>query len=418
MYKITKKYFRLINESKFVLLTNLTDKIYSFLILFLFARNFSYTDYGKIVTVFTLAAVLSTITNLGLPIFIQREIARNKNDSSKIYSNIFIIYLALLIPYLVFAFAVHSIFYGSIDTLIFLTISFAIYISSICNLLNRVLSSVFDFKNEFISFLFSRLFILAFFTIGLYFLYFDIQSLLHCILIGFFLHLILLLWFVDKDKIFLIIKSFDFKYIKLILKSTLPLGAAVVINYLYDKADVLLISKILDFSKVALYNVGYGIFKTSAITFSFIFVSGFTRISFLSRNKRAISLFFKKYFFMVVSISIILCITLFVFSSSFIHFFYSAKYEDSIIILKILSFGIIALALNNLTGIILNGMGFFKVVMYITLFALLANILLNIIFIPLKGIIAASIITVLTEYFIFFVEYYYFKKAIAIKNFN
>ena len=416
MLKIINKYFRLITESKYVLLINLTDKIYSFFIFFLLAKNFSYIDYGEVVTVFTLTAILSTIISLGLPIFIQREIARNKDESSKIFSNALIAYIGLLIPYLVIAYVTYLIFYNTIDATLFMTISAAMYISSICILLNSILSGKLDFKHQFIPFLVSRSFILIFFVAGLYYLNFDLLSLLLCILTGFVLHLILLVWFVNGKEIYLRIKSFDPRYLKLILKTTMPLAASIIINYLYDKADVVLISKLLDFSKVALYNVGYGIFKTSTIAFSFILVSGFTRVSFLSRNKRAVYLFLRKYSFIVGIISIILCIFLYIFSNVIIHLFYSSKYDESIIIVKILSFGIIALGLNNLTGIILNGMGFFKTVMFITLFALIANIILNILFIPLKGIMASAIITVLTEYFIFFIEYYYLKKALISKN--
>jgi O-antigen/teichoic acid export membrane protein len=61
-------------------------------------------------------------------------------------------------------------------------------------------------------------------------------------------------------------------------------------------------------------------------------------------------------------------------------------------------------------------MGYFKVVMYITLYGFIINIVLNLFFIPLYGIKAASVVSVVTEYFIFFMQYYYLKKILKVER--
>jgi O-antigen/teichoic acid export membrane protein len=52
--------------------------------------------------------------------------------------------------------------------------------------------------------------------------------------------------------------------------------------------------------------------------------------------------------------------------------------------------------------------------MYITLYALIMNVALNVLFIPVYGITAAAVLTVITEYFILILEWIYMKKILAV----
>jgi len=204
--------------------------------------------------------------------------------------------------------------------------------------------------------------------------------------------------------------SFNFKGLPGLIKISLPLGMAVIFNFLYDKIDILLISKYTDFSQVGYYNIGYGIYKASSFAFSFLLVSGLTHVSYLSRRRSAVKLFFKKYALSFLFIGIILNIILFFASDFIIKLIYTYKFANSVFILKIVSFAVIGLALNNLTGVILNGLGLFRENMYVTFTGLIINIILNFIFIPLYGIVSAAVISVITEYFIFYGDYYFIKK--------
>jgi len=208
---------------------------------------------------------------------------------------------------------------------------------------------------------------------------------------------------------------FNFAKILNIVRLSAPLGMAVIFNFLYDKIDIILISKLTDFSQVSFYSVGYGIYKSSSFAFSFLLISGFTRVSYLSRKKYAVKLFFIKYFKLILTISIFINVFLFFASDIIISIIYSVKYFNSILILKILSFAIIGLALNNLTGIILNALGLFKQNMFVTLSGLVINIILNIILIPYYGIIAAALTSILTEYIILTGDCFYLNKFLKEK---
>jgi O-antigen/teichoic acid export membrane protein len=216
----------------------------------------------------------------------------------------------------------------------------------------------------------------------------------------------------NKNGIELRIRSFNFSRLKPVVRAALPLGLAVIFNFLYDKIDVLLISKLKGFDQVAYYNIGYGLYKSASIGFSFLLVAGFTQVSSISKDKAEVNKFFKEHLKAIIVICLIIAILLFVFSGFIVKVLYTERYSEAVIVIQILAAGFIGLGLNNLTGITLNGMGFFRVVMYITLYGLIINILLNFFFIPLYGIVAASVISVATEYFIFSTQYYYLRKVL------
>jgi len=115
---------------------------------------------------------------------------------------------------------------------------------------------------------------------------------------------------------------------------------------------------------------------------------------------------------MVLIISILVSILLFFSSFFIVKFLYTDKYYDSILVIKILSFALIGLGLNNLTGVILNGLGLFKENMYVTLTGLILNVIFNIIFIPMYGIIASALITIFTEYYIFIGDLFFIKRKL------
>jgi len=216
-----------------------------------------------------------------------------------------------------------------------------------------------------------------------------------------------------KHDIQLRFRSFRISELKPVLKAAIPLGLAVIFNFMYDKIDVLLISKMKDFNEVAFYNIGYGIYKSATIGFSFLLVAGFTRISAVSNDKTAVKAFFKDHLKIITIICVIITILMFILSNVIVNLFYTDRYSGASIVIKILAFGFIGMGLNNLTGITLNGMGFFKTVMYITIYGLIVNVLLNIFFIPFYGIKAASAVSVITEYVVFFIQYYYLRKILA-----
>lgn len=264
-----KKYFKHFSSGKYVLFTNLTDRLFSFLYLLLLARYFTTEEYGQVITLLTLASILSVIFDFGLSVYIQRETAISKGNTSELISNVLTLNFISGLFYLIVSYFIFKILYAELNFYLFVIIALALSTSSIINILNRTLSGLNNYKSQFASICISRLFMLAFGFIGVTYLNFDLISYAAVFFIGLFLHLVIIYSFLLSQSINLKFSSVNKNQLLKIIKISFPLSLAVIFNFLYDKIDVILISQLTDFTETAKYNIGYGLFKASTITFSF-----------------------------------------------------------------------------------------------------------------------------------------------------
>jgi O-antigen/teichoic acid export membrane protein len=402
-------YFKLFKESKYLLFLNVTERLFFFVIFLIFARKFSIESYGQLITLFTLSTVFITLFNFGFPVYLQRKVAISGDNFSGLLSRILSLNILIFFFYFILTFIYYRLFYSSISFMLYFVAIIPVYLYSNINILNSVFSGLHKYKEQFVFLLNSRAITILVFLLSAIFFNSSLEFLVIIYSLGFLYHTILLIFNIGKAEGKLTL-SLNIKELSGLIKLSLPLGMAMIFNFLYDKIDILLISKLTDFSQVGYYNIGYGIYKASSIAFSFLLVSGLTRVSYLSRRKNAVKIFFKKYTSNLLIIAIIINIVLFVASDFVIKLIYTDKFLNSILILKIVSFAITGLALNNIAGVILNGLGLFKENMYVTFTGLIVNIILNIIFIPFYGIVAAAVISIITEYVILFGDYYFIRK--------
>ena len=402
-------YFKLLKESKYLLFLNVIEQLFFFLVFLVFARKYPVGSYGELITLFTLANVFITLLNFGLPIYLQKEIACSKENMGELFSKILTINFLVLIVYLIFTFTYYRLFYFSLSYKLFVVTVVPVYLYSNINILNSVLSGLGKYRIQFFSFLNSRVITIIVFLLSAFLFELSLPYLLVIYSLGFLYQIILQIIKIKKENVRISL-SFNLMELFTVLKLSFPLGMAVIFNYMYDKIDILLISKLTDYSQVGFYNIGYGIYKASSFAFSFLLVSGLTRVSYLSRRKTAIKLFFGKYAGSFLLIGIVINVLLFTFSDLLVQIVYTEKFMPSALILKIVSFAVIGLALNNLTGVMLNGLGLYRENMYVTFTGLVFNVILNFIFIPVYGIIAAAVISILTEYFIFLGDYFFIKQ--------
>jgi O-antigen/teichoic acid export membrane protein len=281
--------------------------------------------------------------------------------------------------------------------------------------MSKIVSGLRDFKSQFYFLVISRCFFLYFPLAYLFEKKITIESVVAIILISYFVNLFLLYFYLRKNYFKSSAPKIDFSFLVKIIKVSAPLGIIVLINLLYDRIDVLLISKLLGFWDTGKYNVAYGLMKASTLSFSFILIEGFSKASYLSSKLSSIKLFLKKYTSIIFFISLGSALVLFFLPDFLVIFFYSSKYAGSVDLLKFLSFAVIPLALNNLTGITLNALGRFNFVLIAILIGLIVNVLINIVFIPKIGLIAACYATFFTELVILLVESYFLLKVFRSK---
>ncbi|MCX6159468.1 MAG: oligosaccharide flippase family protein [Ignavibacteriae bacterium] len=403
---------KIFRKSKYVLFVQLIDKAFFFVLFLAVARILSVKDYGDIVIIFSVSNILLYILQLGLPVYFQRQTAKeSKVDRSNLISVVVYGVMAFLVSVFLILFLV-GILYNNKHYLLIIVIHSFVFSFFFVSIFNSFLLGKGEQRLQFLSYYFVRLFSVII-ILSLLFLINDILlfvtvCLVGNIIIAIIFYYYLLTKYVDKDKK----NKVSFRVLKSLLVLSLPIGIASMSNFLYDKIDVILISKIINAEQVAIYNIAYGIFKSSQLLFSFILVTGFSRVSSLSERHSAVKLFLKKYSVYILLVSTAVFVSTLLLSKSIIVYVYGEKYLPSVFLLQVLSVSIIPLAFNNLTGITLNGLGMFRENLIVVLFALLINVVFNVILLTYIGVIGAVYSTLLTEVFILVFDIYYLKKKL------
>jgi O-antigen/teichoic acid export membrane protein len=187
--------------------------------------------------------------------------------------------------------------------------------------------------------------------------------------------------------------------------------------WIYDKADVILIQRIIGNEAVSFYAVAYSLYKIPQVIAGVILLPFFTEISNRYATEGSLSLneLFKPAV-LLVTVSGVMILAYNCIPEIFLSLAYGNLYKRSGWILSILSFALPGLLLNSLTGNTLNALRKERKVMNSTFYAFLLNIGLNVILLPGLGIVGAVIATICTEYFMLFIQIYYIRISPDIKR--
>jgi len=403
---------KIFQKGQFVLYVQILEKVFFFALLLVLARGYSVREYGDIVLIFSVSNILLYVLQFGLPVVFQRQTAKDNrvNKSSLMSAIVYGLSSYVLSTFLLLL--IVSQLYNNHQYLLIIIMHSFVFSYFFISVFNSFLLGKGEQRIQFYSYLIARGISIVV-ILGLLFFLTDVMFFMSVCLAGNISIVLLLYYYLFSRHTEKSEKSqVSFVSLKYLLVMSLPVGIAAMSNFLYDKIDIIIISKILDIEKAAYYNVAYGIFKASQLLFSFLLVTGFSRVSLLSKRKYAVKLFLKKYSVYVLLISTAIAVIILLFSKSILLFIYGDKYMSSVLILQLLSFAVIPLALNNLTGITLNGLGMFRENMIVVLSALLINVVFNVILLNSFGIIGAVYSTLITEMFILVFDLYYLKKKL------
>lgn len=407
------QFLKIFKKSRFVLYLQIIDRVFYFIAFLILARYLLVEEYGNIVLIFSVSNILLNILQIGLPIYFQRQIAKTGKIAKKDVHNAIIYGFASYILSTIIVLIVLILLFDNTNHLLILIIHTFVYSYYFISIFNSILLGKGKQIIQYKSYLYSRATTVLLIMV-LWFLYLDIVLfMIVCAISNISIAVYLYLYIYRSNLISNVKHNVSSSSIKYLILVSLPIGIAATSNFLYDKIDVIIISKIINVQQVAFYNIAYGIFKSSQLLFAFLLVTGFTRVSYLSSRKYAVKLFLKKYSIYIFVISTLIAVFLFFLSGNIINVVYGEKYSSSIILLQMLSFAIIPLALNNLTGITMNGLCLFKENMYVMLSALFVNILLNVILLQIVGIMGAVYATIITEIFILLFDMFYLRKKLV-----
>lgn len=180
-----------------------------------------------------------------------------------------------------------------------------------------------------------------------------------------------------------------------------PVGLSLVLNIVYFKVDVFILSNFRSTEEVGLYGLAYQFFEAS-LTLPIFFANSIYPV--LNESYRVnIEVFKKNLKFWLISLSVIsllLTATLFI-GAYLIPFIYDGKFTGSVKALQILSLGMPFFFLSAILWHVFIVYKQQKKLVYIYLAGALLNLFANILLIPKIGYLAAASVTVASEAFIF-----------------
>lgn len=187
---------------------------------------------------------------------------------------------------------------------------------------------------------------------------------------------------------------FDFEYIKKLLWQTWPIAATLALNVVYFRIDSFLVTFYKGISEAGIYNIAYSVFQSALALPTFI-MNAYYPMMLKSLSKiKVVGVVLLAFSLIGTGLTIFL-------SSTIINILTGGKeFLGAVVSLQILSYSFPAFFLSSLLMWLLIKNGHYKRMLGIYALGLLFNLGMNLLFIPHFSYIAASWITVFSEYLI------------------
>jgi O-antigen/teichoic acid export membrane protein len=392
---------KILQESQYVFYISLLEKVVFFVFFLILARELDKTHYGLIATVFAFTNILNSFFDLGFGFYFQRE-AGTEDIKQKLESAI--CFRLLLMAFFVVVMFLYLYSNLLIDPVIIGIIGLLTYLGGFNLILNSVLYGRKKYKKSFLSFLYSRI-IFAILIIFFYLIKVQHYLILGSLLVSVIFHLGILYKYLREEKLDFQLR-FDYAVLKKILYSSVPIGIGLIFVLIYDRIDILIIERFLSFEAVAVYSIAYSLYKIPSIISGVILTPVFTNLSksySLNNKIDPHEILLVSLILLIISVTAILLVN--IFGETIILFFYSSKYSFSIPYLKYLVFALPGLFFNNLTGVIGNSIRKEKIPMISAGLGALIHISINVILIRFYGLWGAVVATIVSEYFVFILQF-------------
>ncbi len=179
----------------------------------------------------------------------------------------------------------------------------------------------------------------------------------------------------------------------------LPLGITSLLVAFYFNIDVILLSKLMDARAVAYYGSAYRLLSLMIFIPHAVMMSLFPILT-RSRQQgpKALSLIFTFSFYLLMLIGVPVAIWVTCYSRPIVELIYSNTYQPAVSVFRVLVWAGLAIFASHLAGYTLVVMDKQKFGIFISFFALVSNVCLNLWLIPHYGIDGAAIATVITEF--------------------
>ena len=387
----------ILKQSSWLVLANVLTRIVSFFYTIFLARVLGVSDFGQLSVAISYFAIISAVSDFGFNRYIVREVARDKLKSSELLCNVVMLRLTLTsVVFGIFSLGLYLMDPDKMRVSLSLLATLAILPQGVALTFDGIFIGIRKLKFSAISVVLANL---AATLAGLYLVINGLGATgaVNAIIFGQIIYVLILYFFLHRLRIFSLSKV-TFSILKKALVGSLPYGLLGILGLLYFRIDSVLLSYMKGSFETGLYGVSYR-FLEAIIFIPGAFASALFPILTKLHDKNTNQM--RKIYFDSLKLMITVGFgfsLVFIFILPFIFKLFLPDYLQSVDAIKILALSIpFIFAATPGVQVLLSTEKYLKVVIWLSVFTVALNIVLNLIFIPSYGIFAAAWITVLSD---------------------
>ncbi|NQV38834.1 MAG: flippase [Candidatus Marinimicrobia bacterium] len=405
---------RIVKSTTTLLLSQSIYFIAGLLVMTLAARILGVKDFGGFMFATSLVAFIEITTNLGINLLLVREIARNKEDIQKYWSNIFIIKIALSIISTFTIISISILFsFTPLIVIVILAISqifnsMVIFNNAVFQAMEKVQYQLYSTINEKI--------VTTILAVIVLFKGYGLTGLASIFLlsriISWVVSMVLMNRYVAK-----IIWYLDLIFIRRIIRQSLPFALFLIMGTVYFQMDSILLAYFMGNEAVGYYQAALRLVVVILLLPDVIAKSILPVMSHLFKHSinDLNNIFYVSYKIMII-ISIPISFGLYILAKPIILLLFGQDYQLSVQVLQILCWIIVMRFIGLIPGTYLTAINKQKIRSYTVTIAAIISITMNIILIPKFGIIGVSITNLISNFLV--VSIYIVFIQLTISNIN
>lgn len=182
----------------------------------------------------------------------------------------------------------------------------------------------------------------------------------------------------------------DARYWRTLLRLALPLGATLIVNYLYFRFDVLLIGWLRDPEDVAIYGIAYKVIEAFIVLPSYFMITLFPEIARMEADPQRLRSVMSQALAVMEVLAVPVLVLTVALAEPIVRLIGGPEFEGAAPVLQILMIGLAVSFLNGVYGNAIVALGRQAKLFWLSLLVLGANIAMNLVAIPLWGVEGAA----------------------------
>jgi len=182
-----------------------------------------------------------------------------------------------------------------------------------------------------------------------------------------------------------------------LIRISLPLGATFIVNYLYFRLDVVLLSVLKGEEEVGVYGLAYRVLEGLMVLPAYFMLALFPEIARLTGQRERVDGIVAAALSVMEAVALPAVLITALFAGDVIEVIAGAEYEDAAWVLRILTLGLGISYLNGVYGNALTALGRQNQLFRWSLVILAGNLILNLALIPPFGVVGAGVAVVISE---------------------